>query len=165
MSNWALNEVVDIVAFITVISRVYTSFVITSLQYRTHLVTPNTKILFTAHCWLLFWWNAVLRPVLFPYIPVFFSTDVNEVFSRLFDHRPFLRGEIEYFKKEFEASHNIPVSVLHASFQPIVFSTTGDNYKCYKVHICEPLLCKTIEWRNTICVMIQGEFQSSWRFA
>ncbi|XP_066942189.1 biogenesis of lysosome-related organelles complex 1 subunit 5 isoform X2 [Macrobrachium rosenbergii] len=27
---------------------------------------------------------------------------VNEVFSRLFDHRPFLRGEIDYFKKEFE---------------------------------------------------------------
>ncbi|KAK3871021.1 hypothetical protein Pcinc_023817 [Petrolisthes cinctipes] len=30
------------------------------------------------------------------------ASDVNEVFSRLFDHRPFLRGEIEYFKKEFE---------------------------------------------------------------
>ncbi|XP_071531280.1 biogenesis of lysosome-related organelles complex 1 subunit 5 isoform X2 [Panulirus ornatus] len=28
--------------------------------------------------------------------------DVNEVFSRLFDHRPFLRGEIEFFRKEFE---------------------------------------------------------------
>lgn len=28
--------------------------------------------------------------------------DVNEVFSRLFDHRPFLKGEIEYFKREFE---------------------------------------------------------------
>ncbi|XP_050722797.1 biogenesis of lysosome-related organelles complex 1 subunit 5-like isoform X2 [Eriocheir sinensis] len=28
--------------------------------------------------------------------------DVNEVFSRLFDHRPFLKGEIEFFKKEFE---------------------------------------------------------------
>lgn len=27
---------------------------------------------------------------------------MNEVFSRLFDHRPFLRGEIDYFKKEFE---------------------------------------------------------------
>ncbi|XP_064085090.1 biogenesis of lysosome-related organelles complex 1 subunit 5 isoform X1 [Macrobrachium rosenbergii] len=30
------------------------------------------------------------------------AKDVNEVFSRLFDHRPFLRGEIDYFKKEFE---------------------------------------------------------------
>nr|XP_053627453.1 biogenesis of lysosome-related organelles complex 1 subunit 5-like isoform X3 [Cherax quadricarinatus] len=30
------------------------------------------------------------------------ASDVNEVFSRLFDHRPFLRGEIEFFKKEFE---------------------------------------------------------------
>ncbi|XP_069163182.1 biogenesis of lysosome-related organelles complex 1 subunit 5 isoform X2 [Procambarus clarkii] len=30
------------------------------------------------------------------------TSDVNEVFSRLFDHRPFLRGEIEFFKKEFE---------------------------------------------------------------
>ncbi|KAK7081120.1 hypothetical protein SK128_027946 [Halocaridina rubra] len=30
------------------------------------------------------------------------AKDVNEVFSRLFDHRPFLRGEIAYFKKEFE---------------------------------------------------------------
>ncbi|XP_063609614.1 biogenesis of lysosome-related organelles complex 1 subunit 5-like [Penaeus indicus] len=30
------------------------------------------------------------------------ASDVNEVFSRLFDHRPFLKGEIEYFKKEFE---------------------------------------------------------------
>ncbi|KAK8375400.1 hypothetical protein O3P69_008326 [Scylla paramamosain] len=30
------------------------------------------------------------------------ASDVNEVFSRLFDHRPFLKGEIEFFKKEFE---------------------------------------------------------------
>ncbi|XP_071531278.1 biogenesis of lysosome-related organelles complex 1 subunit 5 isoform X1 [Panulirus ornatus] len=30
------------------------------------------------------------------------ASDVNEVFSRLFDHRPFLRGEIEFFRKEFE---------------------------------------------------------------
>merc|ERR1711915_1114139 len=30
------------------------------------------------------------------------ADDVNEIFSRLFDHRPFLKGEISYFKNEFE---------------------------------------------------------------
>ncbi|XP_076054164.1 biogenesis of lysosome-related organelles complex 1 subunit 5 isoform X2 [Oratosquilla oratoria] len=30
------------------------------------------------------------------------AKDVSEVFTRLFDHRPFLRGEINFFQKEFE---------------------------------------------------------------
>lgn len=30
------------------------------------------------------------------------AADVHEIFSRLFDHRPFLKGEIAFFKKEFE---------------------------------------------------------------
>ncbi|KAF2356113.1 Biogenesis of lysosome-related organelles complex 1 subunit 5 [Trinorchestia longiramus] len=29
-------------------------------------------------------------------------SEVAEVFSRLFDHRPFLKGEIAFFKSEFE---------------------------------------------------------------
>ncbi|XP_018008770.2 biogenesis of lysosome-related organelles complex 1 subunit 5 [Hyalella azteca] len=30
------------------------------------------------------------------------TSEVEEVFSRLFDHRPFLKGEISFFKREFE---------------------------------------------------------------
>jgi len=30
------------------------------------------------------------------------ANDINEIFSRLFDHRPFLRAEINNFKSEFE---------------------------------------------------------------
>lgn len=32
--------------------------------------------------------------------------DISEVYSRLFDHKPFLQGEIRYFIKEFEEKRN-----------------------------------------------------------
>lgn len=44
-------------------------------------------------------------------------SDVNEVFSRLFDHRPFLKGEIEFFKKEFEVSF----CILHRDMMNVLF--------------------------------------------
>ncbi|KAK2192338.1 hypothetical protein NP493_33g03009 [Ridgeia piscesae] len=35
-----------------------------------------------------------------------FLKDVGEIHSRLFDHRPVVRGEISYFLKEFEEKRN-----------------------------------------------------------
>jgi len=34
------------------------------------------------------------------------AAGVNEIFSRLFDHRPFLKGEIQYIKQDFEEKRN-----------------------------------------------------------
>lgn len=33
-----------------------------------------------------------------------FFTDIGEIYSRLFDCRPFLNGEVKYFLREFEVS-------------------------------------------------------------
>jgi hypothetical protein len=36
------------------------------------------------------------------YITLSSFSDVGEIWTRLFDHRPFLSGEIKFFLKEFE---------------------------------------------------------------
>ena len=40
-------------------------------------------------------------------------TDSNALYSRLFDHRPFLNGEIQHFTREFEVSYSY--FYLHSS--------------------------------------------------
>lgn len=34
-----------------------------------------------------------------------FYSDSGDIYTRLFDHRPFLNGEIQHFIREFEVSH------------------------------------------------------------
>lgn len=34
-----------------------------------------------------------------------FVLDIGEIWTRLFDHRPFLNGEIRFFLQEFEVKH------------------------------------------------------------
>lgn len=38
------------------------------------------------------------------YLLIFFVIDIGVIWSRLFDHRPFLNGEIRYTLHEFEVS-------------------------------------------------------------
>ena len=41
------------------------------------------------------------------YCIIIFLSDTNEIFTRLFDHRPFLNGEIQHFVRVFEVHTGI----------------------------------------------------------
>lgn len=42
--------------------------------------------------------------------------EIGEIWSRLFDHRPFLNGEIKYMLKEFEVSNSILLLTFDLKF-------------------------------------------------
>ncbi|XP_059351571.1 biogenesis of lysosome-related organelles complex 1 subunit 5-like [Daphnia carinata] len=62
--------------------------------------------------------------------------DTSDIFTRLFDHRPFLNGEVQHFVREFEGKKNIKdIGLLLKSCEKLtdindlLNTSVGDNTK------------------------------------
>lgn len=79
--------------------------------------------------------------------------DINEIYSRIFHHRQFLSGEINYFLKEFELKRNDrEIENLFNSVQNTIEAKETSVEKCYMLSESNlPILKIKLDETSTLC--------------